>query len=352
MKRIGMFLIVLATVGAGTTARAADTKVGGRLYADWHMDVSDQGNDANSFNVTRTYIDIKSKLSEFTSARFTLDLRQTGGFDGYNIILKYGFLDWKPAFTKDRASLRFGLHPIPYVDRMNKLWGRRYMIKTTGDLNKFLTTSDLGASIVVPFGNKSKWGSSSLSIFNGTAYTDVTEQNKQKDINLFARLSPLANNPDFSQSELQAQVYSGTQNTDFGDSLRASDFDRTLISFGGKLVYRKTLAIAGDFNFKSTGQGAAVSDRDETAHSVFGTLFLDNLVEGDNWLSQINLFGRLDFVDPDSDVADNGHTLFIAGVEYAPLKGFKGSINFRNKSYDDSSKDSEQFIYLSWLVII
>lgn len=352
MKKLGSTLAILIAMSAGITAEAADTKVGGRLYADWHMDVSDQGNDANSFNLTRTYIDIKSKLSEFTSARFTLDLRQTGGFDGYNIILKYGFLDWKPAFTKGQASLRFGLHPIPYVDRMNKLWGRRYMIKTTGDLNKFLTTSDLGASVVVPFGDKSKWGSSSISIFNGTAYTDVTEQNKQKDINLFARLSPLADNQDFSQSEIQGQFYSGTKNMVIPDSLSASDYDRTLVSFGGKLVYRKTFAIAGDFNFKSTGQGAAVSDRDETAHSVFGTIFLDDLVEGDGWLSQVNLFGRLDFVDPNTDVADDGHTLFIAGVEYTTIKGFKGSINFRNKSYDDSAKDSEQFIYLSWFVKI
>jgi len=352
MRRIATAMVILAAVLTGIPATASETKVGGRLYADWHLDVSDKGDDANSFNLTRTYIDIKSKISEFTSVRFTLDMRQTTGFDGNNIVLKYGFLDWKPAFTKKHATLRFGLHPIPYVDYMNKLWGRRYLVKTTGDKNKYLTTSDLGASVVIPLGTKSKWGSSQISVFNGTAYTDVTEQNKQKDINVFTRFSPLANSPDFSHTQILGQFYTGTQNMVIDSTMNSSDYDRTLISVGGRLVYRKTFTIAGDFNFLSTGQGMATPDRDQTAHSVFATLLFDDLVEGDGWFSKVNVFGRLDFVDPDTDVNNNSNTLFIAGVEYAPVKGFKGSINFRNTSYDDSTKDSKQYVYVNWLVKI
>jgi len=351
MKRVAT-AILLMMAAVTTTTKASDTKVGGRLYTDWRMDLTDGADNANSFNVTRTYIDVKSKLSGQASVRFTLDLREINGFDGYNIILKYGFLDWHPDFMKSYAKLRFGQQPTPYIDQANKLWGRRYLEKTPSDKYKFLTSADLGANVYVALGEKSKYGTVGVGLYNGTSYTDVTDQNKQKDISTYLQLNPLVNVPDFSRSQLIAQYYTGTQNVSIDSTMDSGDYDKQLASVSGLLDYRHTVAAGFDLNFLSLGQGMGAPDLSKTAHSFFGTLYLSGLAPEQDILNTMNLFGRIDLVDPNTDVDNDGSTLIIVGAECNMVKGFKMAVNYRSLSFEDDTKDTKSYLYLNWLVKI
>ncbi|RME26085.1 MAG: hypothetical protein D6800_06950 [Candidatus Zixiibacteriota bacterium] len=335
-----------------TTTRASDTKVGGRLYTDWRMDLTDGADNANSFNVTRTYVDVKSKISGQVSVRFTLDLRKINGFEGYNTIVKYGYLAWRPDFVKDHAQLRFGLQPTPYIDQANKLWGRRYLAKTPSDKYKFLTSSDLGADVYIALGEKSKYGTVGIGVFNGTSYTDVTDKNKQKDISTYLQLNPFVNTPDLSRSQLVAQYYFGTQNVTIDSTMDAGDYDRQLASVSGLLDYRHTVAAGFDLNFLSLGQGMGVPDLSKTAHSFFGTLYLSGLAPDQVVLNTMNLFGRVDLIDPNTDVANDGSTLVIVGAECNMVKGFKMAVNYRSLSFEDSTKNTKSYLYVNWLVKI
>ena len=195
MKRfLTAALIILIVASFSSTSFAADTKVNGRLYADWTLNTTDGADSYNAFSVSRAYVTVKSKLSDYTSVRVTTDIRSIDGFDGYNIILKYGYLDYKPKFGNGNFKFRFGLQPTPYIDQMNKFWGRRYLSKTTGDLNKFLTTSDLGAGFIFNLGEKGKVGSVQVNVFNGSSYSHTTDENKNKDISGFIQLKPFVNN--------------------------------------------------------------------------------------------------------------------------------------------------------------
>lgn len=368
MKKIAIALMFAVVLTAFAGINAADTKVSGRLHSHWMMDLSDGAESFNAFEITRAYIDVKSKLSDYTSVRVTTDLRgaDVDGSEVYNIILKYAHLDWKPAFGDGVVTFRFGLQPTPYIDVMNKLWNRRYLAKTIGDEKKFLTSSDLGAGLLFDLGEKGKTGYVAANIWNGTSYSDIEELNKQKDFSGFIYVTPLADNPDFERSAIVAQAYTGTQNVEIGTmllddgvtevQLEGSDYERTLFSLGGLLAYRNTFDVGIDINFFKKGQGRSsvdgtvLDDISQSGLSFFSTLYLEDLVAGDSPLRTINLFGRMDMYDPNTDVDDDGSTQIIGGVECSPVKGFQASVNLRNVSYQAEGADSDTFLFFNTLL--
>ncbi len=350
-------------LAACASTAAADTKVGGNLFAHWMMDMSDG---FNEFALERAYIEIKSKLSEYTSIRLTTDLRaaDVDGSEVYNVVIKYAHIDWKPAFADDVVVFRLGIQPTQYIDMMNKLWSRRYLAKTISDDRKFLTSADIGAGLFFELGEKGKTGYIAANVWNGTSYSDIEEMNKQKDFSGFLYLTPLTDNPDLKRTAVQAQAYAGTQNEELGVlilddgvtevQLEASDYDRRLLSFGGLLAYRNTFDFGADINFYKAGQGRnsetgeVLDDVSQSGVSFFGALYLLDLVADESPLRTINLFGRLDIYDPDNDNENDGQTLIIAGVECAPVSGFKASVNLRSTTFQDDS-DAKTELYLNTL---
>ncbi len=353
----GLLLTALMTLMLiSASVMAADTNVHGRLYAEWMMKTTELVDDNfadtidgfNEFQITRAYVTVKSKLSDRTSVRITSDIKAKDGL--YNIMLKYGYIDWKLAFGGEKMKMRFGLQPTPYIDAMNKVWARRYLSKTVGDLNKFLTSSDLGVSAIYALGSDKKLGVVSVSVLNGTKYSDTREMNKNKDINVFGKLSPLKGSENLKKSVLMAQAYIGTQNEDISPAgVTAADYKRQLISVGGALVYKKLLDVGFDVNLLTLGEGPGDPDSKQSGLSFFGTLYLADLAPESKALRTLDLFGRVDLVDPDTETDNNAETTLIAGVECSPVKGFKAAVNYRNVSYEASGVDSEGALYVNTL---
>jgi len=356
MKKTAIALVLLSLAALSNMARAADTKVHGRVYSNWMLDQTEGSDDANEFGISRAYVTVKSKLSDYTSVRITTDLKVID--DRYDIILKYAYLDWKPAFAEGRLKVRFGLQPTLYIDNMNKLWGRRYLAKTVGDARKFLTSSDMGVGAHLGLGQKSKYGFVSLTVFNGTSYSHVGEVNKQKDFNAVAVLSPLTDNDQLKKSKLIAQFYSGTQNEETGEvmidtnlvNVATSDWKRQIVSVGGLLAYNGTVDAGFDANFTTMGEGYDEEEVKMSGISFFGTLYLDALAQNTPALRTLNLFGRVDIYDPNTDMDDDGETEIIAGIECSPVKGVKASVNYRTTSFQDDTEETEKALYLNTLV--
>ena len=347
MNRVAMLMLLVAMMFAGSLM-AAKTSVHGRLYTHWEYEMTDGADGMNDFALSRAYVTVKSKLSDQTSVRITSDLRQSTIDDNgkvrtrYYVIIKYGYLDWTPAFWKKIFKLRLGLQPTLYIDFQNKLWGRRYLAKTVGDMNKFLTSSDPGVSAHIALGEKGKNGSLALGLFNGTSYSDLGELNKQKDINLFAQIKPLANSEDLKKSAIVAQYYKGTQNVAFDETTKAGDYKNDIISVGALLAYRGLFRVGADLNWHTEGKGAGADEMKESGASFHGTLYLSELVDGSSALRTLNLFGRYDTFDPNTDVDDDAEKLMIVGVECSPTKGFKASVSIRSTSFDDDSTTEKQ----------
>ncbi len=350
MKNLTKFFLCLLIFTSTISAGTAETTVHGKLYAGWKIDRSTFSNGDNAFNISRAYMTIKSKLDSATSLRITTDVRSLDSFDGYSVILKYAYIDWNTGGGTGKLKIRFGLQPTSYIDKMNKLWGRRYLEKTVGDKNKFLTTSDLGGGFIFSIGEKGKNGIIALQILNGTSYTNVEEENEYKDFSAFLQLVPFANSEILKGSKIQAQFYNGVQNIDVTGSLTASDFKNDLLSAGGLLVYKKRLYIGGDLNFISRGPGNSTeADLKSSAISIFGTFKFIKITSESSPLNYFNIFGRYDIYDPNTDAINDQEKLLIAGVEYVPTKGFKVSLNLRNLSYEDIEVFSKSYIGLNAL---
>jgi len=349
MKKTITGLAMLVVLILASNALATETTVKGRLFTHWMIDQTDGADNANEFVLGRAYITVQSKLSDFSSLRITSDLRETdvGGRTRYDVIIKYGYIDWKPAFARNALKLRFGLQPTPFFDTQNKFWGRRYISKTVGDRNKYLTTSDLGASVHLGLGAKGKLGSLVAAVFNGTAYSSLGEENKQKDFNVFADIHPISGNEDFKNTRLVAQLYSGVQNVVIPDSVSGSDYKRRLISAGGVLVYRHLFDLGADLHWFTMGNGPQAADSKKSGFSIFGTLYFEDLVADASVLHALNIFGRVDLNDPDTDTNNDGDQHIIAGIECVPVKGFKASVNYRTTQYDSDAEVTEKALFVN-----
>jgi len=369
MKKITAALVLmLAIVVAGTTF-AAETSVKGTIYTTWMLNKTDGQDNYNAFSVDRAYFGAESKLSDYTSMRITFDIRPEkfstkkttvvdsdgdtvtvpamSAYDGNPVILKYAYADWKIKPVAQYVRVRFGLQPTMYLNYIEGAWNRRYIEKNINDLNGWTSTSDLGLSALFTLGPQGNLGEAGFSILNGTKYSDVTDKNKNKDLNLFAKISPFYNNGDFNLVTFFGQLYSGTQNVAITGTAKASDWKNQIVSAGGKLAYRAAVDFCFDLNFRTLGQGAGKSDLKQRGVSFWGDLYLDRLVPATSPLRTLALFGRVDAYDPNGDLAKDGNTMVIAGVECSPVKGVKASLNYRNTSYQTDNATAQKFVYLN-----
>ena len=363
-------LVTAALVSLGSASVfAAETSVKGTVYANWAMNLTHGANNYNAFTIGRAYFGAESKLSDFTSMRITFDIRpdkfktpetsiidsdqdtvrvpKLTAYAGYAVILKYAYAEWKIKPVARVVRLRLGLQPTMYLNYMESVWERRYVEKCTGDLNDFTSTSDLGFSALAALGPQGSLGETGISVLNGTKYSDFEDKNKNKDLNLFGKITPFYNNGEFNQVAFFGQVYVGTQNRTIAKSENASDWKKRLISLGGKLAYQKKFDLCFDMNFQTLGTGENRDDQKQRALSFWGNVYLNALAPASSPLRTLALYGRYDKYDPNTDVTDDGYGLLLAGVECAPIKGVKASVTYSQKSPEATGAVDEKAIMLN-----
>jgi hypothetical protein len=186
-------------------------------------------------------------------------------------------------------------------------------------------------------------------VFNGTSFTDVEELNSNKDVNVFARVVPAAADSLWGSTTIFAHGYLGTRNKIIPDGDDASDYKRNMIGLGARIDRKDVFDIGFDLNVYEEGQGPSAGTRSASAHSFFGSLYFGGLLTDAPTLRTLDLFGRVDVVDPQNGIPDNGETLMVVGLECAPTKGVKAAVNYRAVSFEDDS-ETERFLYLNWLI--
>ena len=369
MKRV-LTLAALMLLSLGiTSAFAAETSVKGTIYANWGLNLTDGMDNYNAFTIGRAYFGVESKLSDYTSMRITFDIRpekiktpETSAIDsdedtvripkltayaGYAVILKYAYADWRIKPVAQVFKLRFGLQPTMYLNYVDGIWGHRYIEKNAGDLNDLTSTSDLGVSAMATLGPQGNLGEVGLSVLNGTKYSDFEDKNKNKDLNFFGKLTPFYNSGDFNQVAVLGQVYLGTQNRTITATENSSDWKKQIVSIGSKLAYQKKLDLCFDLNFQTLSQGSGQEDTKQRALSFWGDLYLNSLTPPSSLLKTLALYGRYDQYDPNTNLADDGYSLLIAGVECAPIKGVKASLAYRQISPEATGSVDDRGIMLN-----
>jgi hypothetical protein len=341
MKSRPILVLILAFALLGTScALAADTKVGGRIYAFHITDLTDNGNGKgfHKFDLSRVYVTVKSKLSKEVSVRITVDVDKMDG-SSREIYLKYAYLDWNVSKVIPYSTVRFGLQQTGWIDYMNKVWGRRYVAKTLLDEYKALSSADYGISHLVKF--PQGYGHGAIQVLQGPGYKGK-EENRYKDISAFVFVRPLLQIPDLAASMVGGYYYKG-----FSDEPDiSSDNKKDRVAAMVNLAYRGIVRISGEY-FTSWDRidPGDTEDVKKDGFSVFGDIKFP--MAESPILKKIALVGRYDLYDEDKDKKDNEKEYIIAGVEYEVVEGFSIMPNFQREK--EASEDAEDMLVVNAL---
>jgi hypothetical protein len=183
-------------------------------------------------------------------------------------------------------------------------------------------------------------------LLQGTKYSDITENNNNKDLNMAAKITPLYNDADFDQVALIAQYYGGTQNQVITSPVTASDWKNQIVSIGGKLAYQKWVDVDFDLNFRSLGVGHNLTAIKQQGLSFWGNLYLSGVLPSTSFFNTLILYGRLDSYDPNTSVDKDGNKFVVGGIECSPVKGVKGSIGYKQTSFQASGINPQKFLFV------
>jgi len=140
----------------------------------------DAGNDEDhGFAMNRVYLTYKNDVSENTSFKFQADVLSQEG-DGLQMYLKNAKMDY---MATDNITLTYGLQGLNVFKSQEKIWGNRYLAKTSMDNNKWSPSADLGVGVKLSMGCpiiKSNKVSASLLFTNGEGYKNDSSDNNER----------------------------------------------------------------------------------------------------------------------------------------------------------------------------
>lgn len=168
--------------------------VGVKSYFEYRSgkgaDNAGSGLDRNTFRLTRAYLDVKKKLTDDLTARWTSDYETTGDKNTANVYVKYLYLEYKLPFN---AALTGGVISAPYIGYYEDLWPYRMRDKIPQERFKVL---DASADMGVQLSGKIKIAEADmlsyvLGVFNNQHYR-VNDNNTNKAVEGRLTVNPFA----------------------------------------------------------------------------------------------------------------------------------------------------------------
>lgn len=319
-----MSLLLLLVLGAVTMSFSQESseefKPNGKplalIFTNFNTAFSD-GETNPSFGITRAYLGYEYNFSSEFYAKVVLDVGdpKVGALDRV-AYLKNAYVQYK----KGNFKAYFGMISTTQFKVSEKIWGYRYIEKSFQDAYKFNSSADFGMNLDYKFND---FISADFSIINGEGYKVV-----QSD--------------DFVRPGLGVTVkpVKGITARVFGDYMGDDVKQQSLATF---LAYTSDkLVLGAEYNYQKNMDM-------EDGHDIYGTSFYGTFKPSD----AVKIFARYDdlkskTLDGASDgwnVSKDGQ-LFMAGLEFSPVKGVKVAPNYRLWSTADDSPNTS-YLYLN-----
>jgi hypothetical protein len=183
-------------------------RVGVTFYGDYTYTQNPKSTDAdgntinaNSFNVSRSYINVTGNVNHIVAFRITPDVvRETGLFnaataatvtnDSLVFRIKYAFAQFNLDDWMTRGSwARVGIQQTPLLDYEEGIYRYRFQGTTFTEREGFYNSADAGASFHYNF--PSNFGDVHVGIYNGEGYAR-TDPNDQKAVEIRGTVRPFA----------------------------------------------------------------------------------------------------------------------------------------------------------------
>lgn len=323
MKKTIMLLFIV--LGINTIAlsqqESSEFKPNGNLLAllftNFHTSFSD-GETMPAFEITRTYLGYEYNFSKELYAKVVLDVgNPEAGKLEMTAYLKNAYFQYK----KNNFTASFGLISTTQFKVSEKIWGNRYIEKSFQDAYKFNSSADLGINLDYKF---SDFISVDFSVINGEGYKQL-QSDKLLRPGAGITMNPVKN--------VTARVFADVM----GDVTKQQSLATFLAYTGDKFT------VAGEYNYQ---QNFGMAE----GHDVYGTSFFATYQASDI----VKIFGRYDnlasaTLDGESDawqLSKDGQ-LFMAGLEFSPVKGVKLAPNFRMWNTADEAAPNISYLYLN-----
>lgn len=153
MKRTALLLLLI--LAADLFAQEKPVAISGYVFGDFYSVVTHHDPEVEGMNgvwLRRAYLTFDRALSDELSARLRFEMNQPGDFRTSATLEPYvkdAYVRWR----RSRAMELFvGIAPTPATETVESVWGYRALEKTPLDLQRVVSTRDLGVALLGAYG--------------------------------------------------------------------------------------------------------------------------------------------------------------------------------------------------------
>lgn len=292
------------------------------IFANFHQGIAGTATDEAAFELVRGYIGYEYNFSPEFYAKINVDVGSPNDLSPYSKLRRYAY--FKNAYlryTQNKFEIEFGLIGLKQFKLQEKIWERRYLMKTLADEYKLGASADLGVNFHYTF---SEFIDADFTIMNGEGYNSI----QMDDVFKYGVGSTVK----FPKNITSRVFYDFTIN---------EITESTLLLFTS-YDYNKKWNIAGEFIYRK-------NDSWEKNHNIFGMSVYGKY----NITSQYQLFARFDKISSNIqdgetnpwNLADDG-TALVAGIQFNPIKNIKMALNYHDWYPWAVNMEGRAFIFL------
>ncbi|OQY36899.1 MAG: hypothetical protein B6226_05820 [Candidatus Cloacimonetes bacterium 4572_65] len=337
------YLLVLVLLVIPYLAKAVETKYSMEIWN--RLSMIDDGSDADastSFSVERAYLRIEPKFTDNIKGRFNLDFFSSdkdADANGVGVKLKYAYLDFKNIIPLPKSKLSVGLVKNYFGTIYS--WKYETIQKDPSDKWKFASSTDYGVVLsgAVPVAKLNY----NLGLYNGEGY----KKSGDSVNNEFAFLANVRVKP-IDMLEFGGTLSLNSKNNPNNEAGEENEEHQAITTFAGMTKLNvKEFSLLAQYIGKTVEEDN-LTDSEDVSSNVISIMPMYNIKS----LTNINLelVGRYDIYDPNSDNDDDGKTLALLGANYHFAKGLQLQANYQIISHEDDDEDdiSEFMLQLRW----
>ncbi len=292
------------------------------IFANFHKGISGAAVDESAYELVRGYLGYEYNLSPEFYAKINVDIGSPDDLSPYSKLRRYAY--FKNAYlrySKNKIQVEFGLIGLKQFKIQEKIWERRYLMKTLADEYKLGSSADLGINFHYKF---SDYIDADFTVENGEGYNNI-----QSDGIFKYGIGSTIHLPKNFTSHL------------FYDFTKNEIVQSTLLLFTS-YDYKNKWNIAGEFILRK-------NEAWKNEHNIFGMSFYGKY----NINSEFQLFARFDKIESNilKDETNPWRLLgdgsaLVAGVQYNPIKNIKLALNYHDWYPWAANRENRGFIYL------
>lgn len=305
-------------------------KVNGRIFFNYHYDMSDNAEQESSFEIQRAYLGYDCKITDNLHASIILDVGENEAGSDYTTYLKRAQLEWQATPV---ASFSVGMISTAHFKEQERFWGYRYIEKSFNDKYDFGASADVGVKAHFKLSDSF---SAKAFIINGEGYKRRQDEDGKHKYG--ASLI-------FEKGGFMAKAYGDicpNKTTSTNDEVNL-----LALSFFAGCQFSDQFKFASEYNKLIHGTNYFMPEKNKNMDgiSLYSTYCFNHKWE---------VFFRYDWLNSNQPRNTNKQwnpeagNHFISGIQYIPIKKIKMALNYRTSNFDDNMIENQSLCYVNF----